>query len=194
MVSSNTIRNTAQALALLMLLSACGSAGIKDVIIQRPALVPEEFFTGNLTASGVIKNRSGQVTRSFTAAIKAYWIDGTGTLEEEFLFNDGERQRRVWTLRPQPDGSYHGTAGDVSGIAIIEVAGNQMNLDYVLQVPYKGRTVEIRIDDRMYLTADGVLLNESRMSKFGFTVGYILLAITRDVGTPVAASGTAPVL
>lgn len=186
------MRHLAQALTLLALLSACGSAGIKDVIIRSPALVPEEFFAGNLAASGVIKNRSGQVTRSFTAAIKAYWIDGTGTLEEEFLFNDGERQRRVWTLRPQPDGTYHGTAGDVRGTAIIEVAGNQMNLNYVLQVPYKGRTVDIRIDDRMYLTADGILLNESRMSKFGFTVGYILLAITRDDGPPVAASPASP--
>jgi|TARA_B110000483_G_scaffold243659_1_gene334989 hypothetical protein len=165
---------------LLVTLFGCGSAGIKDVIIEQPKLVPEQFFDGDLTASGVVKNRSGQVIRSFTAAIKAYWIDGVGTLEEDFVFNNGETQRRVWTLTPRPDGSYTGTADDVTGSAIIEVAGNQMILDYVLQVPYKDGTLDIRIDDRMYLVEEGLLLNESRMTKFGFTVGYILLSITQN--------------
>ena len=180
MLTLKVLRNAGQALLLLLTLTACSSAGIKDVIIQEPALVPEQFFDGDLTASGVIKNRSGQVIRSFTAAIKAYWVDGVGTLEEDFIFNDGETQRRVWTLTTQPDNSYIGTAGDVTGNATVEVAGNQMILDYVLQVPYKGRTLDIRIDDRMYLVEEGVLLNESRMTKFGFTVGYILLSITRN--------------
>ena len=53
-------------------------------------------------------------------------------------------------------------------------------LDYVLQVPYKDGTLDIRIDDRMYLVEEGLLLNESRMTKFGFTVGYILLSITQN--------------
>jgi hypothetical protein len=166
--------------ALLIILSGCGAAKFKDVVIKEPALNIKRFFDGNLTASGVLKNRSGQVIRTFTASIKAYWEEGVGTLEEDFIFNDGEKQRRVWVLKSQNDGSYIATAGDVSGEGKAVIVGNQMNFDYVLQVSYKGSIVEVRVDDRMYLVNDGLLLNESRMTKFGFTVGYILLSINRE--------------
>ena len=165
--------------SLSAFLMSCGSLDISDVAIDSPRLIPEQFFDGSLTASGVVKNRAGKVIRTFTADIDAYWQDGVGTLEEDFVFNDGEQQRRVWTLTRQPDGSYLGTAGDVTGDATIEVAGNQMNLDYLLQIPFKGRDLDIKIDDRMYLVEDDLLINESRMTKFGFTVGYILLVIEK---------------
>ena len=47
-------------------------------------------------------------------------------------------------------------------------------------MPYGDGTVDVRVDDRMYLLAPGVLLNESIMSKFGVEVGSILLVILRQ--------------
>ena len=43
-------------------------------------------------------------------------------------------------------------------------------------------TLDLRIDDRMYLVSPDVLINESRMFKFGFDVGEILLVIRREPG------------
>jgi hypothetical protein len=37
----------------------------------------------------------------------------------------------------------------------------------------------VRIDDRMYRVADHIVINESKMKKWGFTVGEILLTIIR---------------
>ena len=54
-----------------------------------------------------------------------------------------------------------------------------MFLDYVLRVPYKDGTIDVRIDDRMYLVTPDTLINESVMRKFGFRVGEILLSIER---------------
>ena len=54
-----------------------------------------------------------------------------------------------------------------------------MFLKYVLAVPYKNDTINITIDDRMYLVDPGILINESKMTKFGFTVGHILLVIKK---------------
>lgn len=163
---------------LILIVSACSSPQTLSGLGVKP-LIPEQFFNGDLVASGVVKNRSGRVIRTFNADIKAHWQDGHGTLEEDFIFNDGSEQRRVWKLAPQPDGSYIGSAGDVTGIAEIRVDGIQMNLDYLLQVPINGRSLDIKIDDRMYLVSDDLLLNESRMTKFGITVGYIFLAIRK---------------
>ncbi|MEE4143915.1 MAG: DUF3833 domain-containing protein [Halieaceae bacterium] len=166
-------------LTLTLALAGCGSVAVQDYAGRTPALVPERFFDGDLTAHGVIKDRGGRVIRYFNADIKAYWRDGVGTLEEDFVFDDGETSRRVWTLTPKGPGTYVGTAGDVIGEGQLQVAGNSMFLDYVLRIPYGDSTLDLRIDDRMYLVTPDILINESRMLKFGFEVGEILLVIER---------------
>ena len=102
---------------------------------MQPIMTPETFFNGPMTAHGVVKDRSGLVIRYFNADIIGTFKDGIITLEEDFVFNDGEKQRRVWKLTKNSDGTYSGTAGDVVGEAKGEVAGNSMFLKYVLRIP-----------------------------------------------------------
>jgi hypothetical protein len=140
---------------------------------------PEVFFDGQLTAHGVVKDRAGKVTRYFNAEIKGSFDGSVITLDEDFIFDDGEKQKRVWKITKQPDGRYIGTAGDVVGDAVGQIAGNSMFLKYVLDVPYKDRTIHISIDDRMYLVEPDLLINECKMTKFGFKVGQIILVIKK---------------
>ena len=174
--------SAAQYLALLslLLLTGCGGVSVHDYAGNEPAMVPEEFFQGSLVAHGVVKDRGGTVIRRFSADIEAYWRDGIGTLEEDFRFDDGELDRRVWTLTPAGEGRYIGTAGDVVGEGELTVAGNSLFLDYVLRIPYGDGTLDLRIDDRMYLITPEVLINESIMMKWGVRVGEILLVIQRQ--------------
>lgn len=165
---------------LLLSLTACSNVQITDYKGVEPELVLEEFFTGNLSAHGVVKDRSGRVIRVFNASIKATWDQGVGTLDEDFIFNDGEKQKRIWQLRPQDDGSYTGTAGDVQGKGQLSISGNSAFLDYVLNVPYGDSTIDVRVDDRMYLVAPGILINESVLKKFGVRVGSLLLVILQE--------------
>ena len=160
--------------------SACSSITVDRYAENKPQLVPEKFFDGQLSAHGIVKDRGGQVIRYFNADIKAYWVDGIGTLDESFVFDDGERQTRVWELKPVADGSYVATAGDVIGEGKMKVAGNSLFLDYVLRIPYGDSTIDLRIDDRMYLVSERVLLNESVMTKWGFKVGQITLVIEKE--------------
>lgn len=166
----------------LALAAGCSSIAVDDYSDLQPRFVPSEFFSGRLTAHGVVMNRGGRVTRHFNADIQASWADGIGTLEEDFVFDDGERQRRVWTLTPDGRGGYVGRAGDVVGDGSLRYAGNAVFLDYVLRVPYGDGTIDVRVDDRMYLVSPNVLVNESRLSKFGFNVGRILLTIVQHPG------------
>jgi hypothetical protein len=162
-----------------LLLGACASVSVEDYAGNEPQLVAEQFFDGKLVAHGVVKNRGGRVIRYFSASIDASWRDGVGTLDERFVFDDGERQTRVWTLKPTGDNSYIATAGDVIGDGKLKIAGNSLFLDYVLRIPYDGDTLDLRVDDRMYLVSERVLLNESIMTKFGFEVGRIMLVIEK---------------
>jgi len=160
-------------------IAGCSRTPIREYRDNAPKLALEQFFNGPLRAHGVIENRHGKVIRYFNVTIDAHWRDGVGTLEEHFVYNDGSTDKRVWTLKRTGDGRYLGTAGDIAGQADIEVAGNTMYLNYVLRAPYKDDTIDLAIDDRMYLVAPDVLINESRMSKWGFGVGRILLVIER---------------
>ncbi len=171
------------------LLAGCGSVSVEDYRDAGPRFIPSEFFNGKLTAHGVVMDRSGKVTRHFNADILAYWDDGVGTLEEDFVFDDGEQQRRVWTLTPDGQGGYIGRAGDVVGDGSLSFAGNAVFLDYVLRVPYRGDTIDLRVDDRMYLVDPNVLINESKLKKFGFSVGRILLTIVRHTESAVSTGG-----
>ncbi len=160
------------------MLCSCSTTSLDDYAHNKPVLDPRLFFDGDLTAHGVLKNRSGKVTRYFTATIKAYWRDDIGTLEEKFIFDDGEVQYRTWTLTPSTDG-YIATAGDVIGEGKANTKGNAMRLDYVLNVNYKDSTLALAVEDWMWLVDDNTLLNESILRKWGFKVGSVQLVITK---------------
>lgn len=168
-------------IAALTLLSGCSGPALPDYEERGPKLVPEVFFTGELTARGVVKDRSGEVIRTFDADISASWdTAGVGTLDEEFRFDDGEVQARVWTLTPSDDGnSYHANAGDVTEPGTMRWSGNAIHMNYVLRVAYGDGTLDVRMDDWMYLVTPDTLINQTTMSKWGFDVGEIVLVIQK---------------
>lgn len=161
-------------------LLACSPIRVTDYRDAKPLFEVEQFFTGQLSAHGIVKDGSGKVIRRFNADIAAQWVDGVGTLTEDFVFDDGQVQRRVWTLRADGDGHYVGTAGDVVGMAQLQQAGNSLFLDYVLRLPYRDSEVDVRVDDRMYLVSPDILINESSLTKFGWEVGTLVLVIARQ--------------
>jgi hypothetical protein len=164
------------------ILFACASISVTDYSNNSPKLVLQEFFNGPLRAHGIVKDRNGKVIRHFNASIDASWEAGVGTLDENFVFDDGEKQRRVWTIVKDDAGKYVGTANDVIGSSQLKVAGNSLFLNYVLRIPYEDETLDLNIDDRMYLVSENVLINESVMTKWGFQVGEIVLVIEKGGG------------
>jgi hypothetical protein len=162
----------------IFMLSSCSATSIDDYAQNSPTLDLHSFFNGSLTAHGVLKDRSGKVSRYFNATINAYWKNGIGTLEERFVFDDGEVQLRTWTLTPNGD-SYSATAGDVIGTGTSQVKGNAMQLNYVLGITYKGSPLQLHVEDWMWQVDNKILLNESTLRKWGFKVGSIQLVIIK---------------
>ncbi len=159
--------------------TACGSTSVDDYKAREPAFAPEDFFNGTLTAHGVVKDFSGTAIRHFNADIIGCWSEDVGTLYEDFVFDDGEQQKRVWTLTPNGSQTFVGTAGDVVGSGLARWHGNAMFFDYTLRIELENGPIDVKVDDRMYRVSDNVVINESKMRKFGFAVGEILLTIIR---------------
>jgi hypothetical protein len=172
-------RRVALALAGALALTGCAGIAPSDYRAEKPALSLERFFDGPLEGWGMFQDRSGKVLRRFHVTIDARWENGVGTLDEHFTWSDGERQRRVWVLKPAGDGRYSGTAGDVVGEAVGEVSGNALRWRYVLALPVDGRVWHVDFDDWMFLVDDRVLLNRATMSKLGVRLGEVTLSLQK---------------
>ena len=165
-------------LVLASLLASCSSK-IEDYAGTTPALELDEFFRGELVAFGMVQDRSGRVLRRFKVDMVASWKDNQGILEENFVYDDGERQRRTWRLEKHADGRYTGTAGDVVVPAEGRTRGYALNWRYTLAVPVDGRVWNIDFNDWMYLLDEDRLINRAEMTKWGFNVGEVTLWIER---------------
>jgi hypothetical protein len=157
-------------------LIACASPKPADYAAEKPVLDLREYFNGDIDAYGIFTDRGGHVVRRFVVTIKASWQGDHGVLEEDFVYSDGEKQRRVWHLTYKGDGQYTGTAEDVVGEASGVASGNAFQWGYVLRLPVGERTYDVTFNDWMYLMDDKVLLNKATMSKFGIRLGEVTLS------------------
>ncbi len=162
--------------ALTAVLAACGHVDVTHYAKEKPELEMSSFFNGTIDAWGMFQKRSGEVARRFEVEIQASWKSpDEGTLDERFIYSDGEKQRRVWTLKRQSDGSWLGTADDVVGVATGRISGNALHWTYVMRLPVDGKEYLVNFDDWMWQMDDLSMMNRSTMSKFGFDLGEVTL-------------------
>jgi hypothetical protein len=164
------------------LLASCGTVEPQHYAKELPLLDLQQYFNGRLQAHGMFQDRSGTVIKRFSVAMLCHWNGDTGTLEEDFSYSDGTRQRRVWTLRKVAPDRYIGTAPDVVGEAIGIVSGNALRWNYVLALPVDGKIVNVDFEDWMFLIDQRVMLNRAAMSKFGFSLGAVTLSFDKPEG------------
>jgi hypothetical protein len=171
------------AAAATLTLAGCASPQIADYAAEKPALDLRAYFNGTLDAYGIFTDRSGKVVKRFTVVMQCAWQGNEGTLDEDFTYSDGSKQRRVWRLTRLADGRYTGRADDVVGQALGEARGNAFRWGYTLALPVDGKVYEVQFDDWMYLMSDTVMLNKATMSKFGLRLGEVTLSFTKRSGT-----------
>ena len=152
---------------------------IENFAGRTPELVLEKFFLGHTRASGIFEDRFGNLRRQFEIDITGTVDGDTLTLDEHFIFADGETDRRVWTIRRIDENTYEGTADDVIGTAEGKVFGNALNWTYQVDLAMGDRSLRVRFDDWLFLQPNGVLINRARVTKFGFEVGQVTLFFQR---------------
>lgn len=193
--------------ATSLLVAGCSSTGIEQYANEKPVLDLQQYFNGTLDAYGVFTDRSGAVVKRFTVVMNCSWTGDEGVLDEDFLYSDGTRQKRIWRLRKTGEGRFVGRADDVVGEALGESRGNTFRWGYTMALPVGGKPsdagppqvasapsggsapreagsvgatiIEVQFDDWMYLMTDKVMLNKATMSKFGVRLGEVTLSFTK---------------
>ena len=111
------------------ILTACSQQKLADFAETEPAFSLLEFFEGNSIAYGIFEDRFGTLKRRFKVNIAgevsqqetAGKIIDQIVLTEDFIYEDGETQQRIWTISKKisEDGNalYQGVASDVTSAA-----------------------------------------------------------------------------
>ena len=167
---------------LTILLTNCSGNKTKPIDFkdQKPRLIIEDYLSGNVKAWGLLQDRSGKVTRQFSANLNGKWDGKQLILDEKFNWSDGEIQTRQWKIIKIDEHNYEGTAGDVVGKAKGYSYGPAFKFEYVLLVPVKGKELKITFDDWIFKQDERVAINRAPMTKFGFKVAELTVFFLKD--------------
>ena len=84
---------------IVILLNGCSSSNMKDFDNKTPKLNLFEFFKGETVAYGIFEDRFGKLRRQFRVKIKGSVEENTLTLDEKFIYDDGEKQQGFGKLK-----------------------------------------------------------------------------------------------
>lgn len=140
---------------------------------------PFDFFHGQLYAYGAFIDRTGAVKRRFTADITGHIEQDILILDEHFIFDDGEREQRIWKLKHQDNDRIAAFCDDVVGEASGRIIGSSLHLSYDFLLNISGRRIKFKFDD-IIICEDGIhAVNRARVSKFGIFVGDVIITFKK---------------
>lgn len=173
------------ALALLGLAACTGKPNSDDTLLSERKLDLETFFVGKSVARGQFQDVFGTVRRRFDVEINGTFDGQTLTLVEDFLYEDGATEQRVWTLLKTGEDSWQGTAPGVEGVATGVERGDTFNWRYAIDLPVPSadgtiETVKVTFDDWMWLLSDDRLLNRAYVKRFGVDIGDVIIIFEKE--------------
>lgn len=174
-------------------LTACSSEQRLSLYkASKPQLDLFTYFDGCVKGWGQISNFSNEVSSEFVVDINGTIEGSTLTLDEHFLYSNGQRQSRQWNIEKLSNGTYRGTAADVVGAAVGRSAGNALHWRYQLQLPERDGGWVLTLDDWLHLQPNGVMLNKTSLQKFGLEVGELMISFQQQVQRSSCGKPNAP--
>ncbi|WP_413720606.1 DUF3833 domain-containing protein [Silicimonas sp. MF1-12-2] len=169
------------ALVTFFALAACtGKPSLDDPALSDRELNLEEFFLGETVAKGQFQDIFGTVRRRFDVTIDGDWDGSTLTLTEDFVYEDGSTEQRVWSLVKTGPDTWRGSAPGVIGTASGTEKGDSFNWAYTIDLPIPSaegatETMRVTFDDWMWLMSDERLLNRAYVKRFGVDIGEVII-------------------
>ena len=165
---------------IFFLITSCSNdMNIESFSRNKPAFKLEDYFNGKTEAWGMFHDRFGNLKRSFRVDIQGTLSGDELTLDEKFLYDDGEDDQRIWKIKILGNNKYSGTAEDVVGEALGESKGNALNWKYKLNLKVNDSTIKVDFDDWMFLQDRNILMNRAEVKKWGINIGVVTITFLK---------------
>jgi|APEBP8051072266_1049373.scaffolds.fasta_scaffold00041_131 hypothetical protein len=138
----------------------------------------EGYFSGKTSAIGSFSAING-AKRTFTVDLQGKWNGKTLTLVEDFVYDNGERDRKTWRFEKIAKDKYRGTREDVIGDTLVTISGGTARFSYLVDLDPKGKGNRVRFHDTMRLKGDGTVLNKALVTKYGLPVALTRVEFQR---------------
>ena len=133
----------------------------------------ESLFVGSIEGEGVFTNSWTRSERRFLVDIVGTWDGRVLTLQEDFVYDDGEKDHKTWRFEKKAPGVYDGRREDVVGVARDWTEEAAVRLEYAVKLG----GVVLNFADTLEPRGDGSVLNRARVSKWGVPIGRVELAM-----------------
>jgi len=168
----------------IVLFTRCAGPDINAHKQRLPELDLFTFFQGKTVAFGIFEDRFGQMRRQFRVEIDGTISKDMLQLDERFLYDDGETDRRIWHITKQTKGSgmtsFTGQAEDVAGTASGQLSGNTFRWRYDIDLVLSGNEMRVHFDDFIYQIDKDIAINRAYVSKWGIEVGSVTLVFLKQ--------------
>jgi len=164
------------AIAALFVLTACNAVPTFDQpSLGGPKLDLEEYFVGDLRAYGQFQDILGKVRNRFEVDIEGSFDGEVLTLVEDFVYDDGSTEQRIWRLTKTGEDTWDGRADGVYGVAKGVEDEDRFNFTYFLEQKTEDGSVTLEFDDWLWRFDEKRVLNKAYVSRYGIRVGVVTI-------------------
>ncbi len=174
LTSRPTARRGLLSFLALAPLTACAPKPSPDLASyenERPLLIPQKVFAGELKAWGVVQGPRGNVVRRMWVEIDGDWDGETLTIAEHMTFENGEKMARTWAYRQDGPDNWIGSAEGIEAPSTGRVSGNAFNRRYtgMAHMP-DGTMVMAQFDEWLWQLDEKRLFCRAYISRLGIAV------------------------
>lgn len=171
-----TLPRRAFCLGSLALLAGCATTPPSPVGETLPITLADAF-TGRSTGTGVFRVSLTGAERRFRADLNGRLRGNTLTVVEDFVYDDGQKDRLTWVFTRSGAGTWTGKREDTVGVATVVETGREVRLTYLADFRSPGKVTRLGFNDVIYRRPDGLIVNDGVVTREGIPVGTVRFEI-----------------
>jgi hypothetical protein len=159
-------------------LAGCASTPMRPTGPQVPITLVSAF-QGRSTGTGHFRVWLTGDERRFTARLNGTLSQRGNrlTVVEDFLYDDGQKDRLTWVFDRTAPGRWSGKREDTVGLAEVIEEDGVVRLTYTADFCSPSGVNRLGFADIIYGTPDGTIINDAVVSRGGFPVAAVRFVI-----------------